>query len=245
MRSRSHEPARRDGPQSAVTAVLSAAAAALQGRAVRHDCRQHRRPEPDGDVRRERERDTLKTNYETIDAYLASLELHAVVHRAPDTELGRVAQLVSKTNQFNLTTRRHTEAQIRELANSPAAGVFTMSARDWFGDLGLIAVLIARLEGQTAVVDSLLMSCRALGRKLELAFVDTCFAALERDWNIGTFEAEFLPTKKNAQVERFWDDSAFAPVSAGPEGKRSRSRRPPARPTIFLSSRYQSNEQRR
>jgi FkbH-like protein len=165
----------------------------------------------------ERERSTAQQAFESAEAYLASLGLSAVIHRARPEELTRVAQLVGKTNQFNLTTRRHSEAFIREMADSPESAVYTLTAADRFGDLGLVGVLIARKEGVAGVVDSLLLSCRALGRKLELAFVHTALDELDRDWGVQEWKASYLKTAKNAQVEKFWNRLGFDPVESGAE----------------------------
>lgn len=160
----------------------------------------------------ERERTQAQKSFASTEEYLASLELKAIIHEAPSAELARVAQLLGKTNQFNLTTRRHSEALVREFAESPDAAVYTLAASDRFGDLGLVAVLIVRREGEVGTVDTLLMSCRALGRKLEYVFVEHCLAELERRWQLRTWRAAYLPTKKNGQVSEFWDALGFARV---------------------------------
>jgi FkbH-like protein len=164
-----------------------------------------------------RQRDRAMQDFASPAEYLRSLQLRATIHAAQVDELPRVAQLVSKTNQFNLTTRRHTEGQIRELANDPDSAVFTLAAGDRFGDLGLVGVLIARREEETGVVDSLLVSCRALGRKLEVVFVQTCLQRLQMRWNLTGWRAEYLPTKKNRQVARFWEDMGFCRVDVTSE----------------------------
>jgi FkbH-like protein len=166
----------------------------------------------------ERERAELKAGAGSGDEYLASLGIRAVIHPAREAELPRVAQLFSKTNQFNLTTRRLSEEQLRDLAQGPDSVVFTMTAGDRFGDLGLIAVLTARRDGSAGVIDSLLMSCRALGRRLEQAFVDHALTHLERQWGVREWRAEYIPTRKNGQVEGFWDQTGFEPVQTGPAG---------------------------
>jgi FkbH-like protein len=146
-------------------------------------------------------------------AYLESLGLRADVSRVSASTLSRVAQLVAKTNQFNLTTRRHSEEQLARLAHGDDTAVFALSAQDKFGDLGLVGVLIARREGDSAHVDSLLLSCRALGRDLEVAFVDRCLDSLERLWSVSEWTAEYRPTPKNLQVARFWDRLGFASIA--------------------------------
>jgi FkbH-like protein len=158
----------------------------------------------------ERGRSESKSAFASQEEYLTSLELKAVIHEATDTELPRVAQLLGKTNQFNLTTRRHSEALVREFSASPDAAIYTLAASDRFGDLGLVGALIAIREGEDATVDTLLMSCRALGRNLELAFVEHCLSELEKRWNPRSWRCAYLPTKKNGQVAEFWDSLGFS-----------------------------------
>lgn len=166
----------------------------------------------------ERGRVEAQSSFGSPDEYLASLDLKAIIHEATESELPRVAQLLSKTNQFNLTTRRHSESLVREFAASPDAAVYTLAASDRFGDLGIVGVLIARRDGSAGVIDSLLMSCRALGRKLEIAFVDHCLTALEERWQVREWRAEYLPTKKNGQVAEFYDSLGFSRVDSSAAG---------------------------
>jgi len=112
--------------------------------------------------------------------------------------LPRIVQLINKTNQFNLTTRRRGDAEVRALL---AAGAYSqaMRAGDRFGDSGLTGVLIAVPEGDGLRVDTWLMSCRVLGRRLE----EVMFAALVRyaaENRYVHITGEYIPTAKNSQV---------------------------------------------
>lgn len=157
----------------------------------------------------EAQRTNHKQQFENIDDFLASLELTAHIHPMKEQEIPRVAQLTQKTNQFNLTTRRYSQSDVEQFAASTETEVFTLSVRDKFGDSGLTGVLIARHQEGLGVIDSLLMSCRILGRQLEIAFVDECFSQLEKKWNIEKWQAEYIPSKKNQQVQDFWDRLQF------------------------------------
>ncbi len=158
----------------------------------------------------ERERAGQRTSHATVNEYLASLEQVLDIWPAGAEDLARVTQLTQKTNQFNLTTRRYSEGQVEAMMNDASAGVIAMSVRDRYGELGTTGVLIAVREGDSARVDTLLLSCRVLGRKLEFAFVDRCLARLERDWGISEWRAEYLPTRKNGQVADFWERVGFS-----------------------------------
>jgi FkbH-like protein len=155
--------------------------------------------------------------FSTAEEFLASLEIRASIRMAKDHELSRVAQLTQKTNQFNLTTRKYSEAEIRDLAGREDCAVYALSARDRFGDLGLTGVLIAKRADATAVIDTLLMSCRVLGRRLELQFVTECLRQLIERWRVGRWEAEYVRTEKNRQVVNFWDQFGFEPVAKDPD----------------------------
>lgn len=150
-----------------------------------------------------------QAKFESLDQYLASLSLSISVHPVRDDEVPRVAQLTQKTNQFNLTTRRYPEARIAALSSDPDWEVMSLFVRDKFGESGLTGVLIARREGEVGIVDSLLMSCRILGRNIEKAFIAEAFAEMARSWGVKAWRAEFIPTLKNQQVAEFWPSIGF------------------------------------
>lgn len=154
-----------------------------------------------------------QAKYETLDQYLASLSLSIAVHHARPDEVLRIAQLTQKTNQFNLTTRRYSEAQIAAFAADPSWGVISLSVRDKFGDSGLTGVLIARNDGDCGTIDTFLMSCRILGRNIEVAFVLKALELMERTWCINSWKAEYMPTQKNQQVADFWRLMGFTEIS--------------------------------
>jgi FkbH-like protein len=155
------------------------------------------------------QRRTERNQHANLEDYLSSLGQVATIHAATDGEARRVVQLTQKTNQFNLTTRRYSDHDIANFRASPDACVYTLSARDRFGSLGLAGVFIAHRRQDTAVVDSLLMSCRALGRHLEFTFVLECMRYIAADWQVQAWEAEYLPSPKNNQVADFWSALGF------------------------------------
>jgi FkbH-like protein len=155
-----------------------------------------------------------RSSHTTVDEYLASLDQVLRIWCAEPDDLARITQLTQKTNQFNLTTRRYSEGQISAFMDGKDTVVYAMSVTDRYGDLGITGVLIARRDGDAAIVDTLLLSCRVLGRKFENAFVDRCLAQVEQEWGVSEWRAEFLPTKKNSQVAEFWDRVGFSVLSA-------------------------------
>ncbi len=155
--------------------------------------------------------------YENLDQFLFSLSISIAVHYVHVAEVPRVAQLTQKTNQFNLTTRRYSESQILRLVNDPKWAVMSLSVRDKFGDSGLTGVLVASREGNTAVIDTLLLSCRILGRNIEIAFALRAIDIIGRAWPVNTWKAEYIRTQKNPQVANFWATLGFTVVDSNNE----------------------------
>ena len=149
-------------------------------------------------IRGNLERKAVEANAGSVDEYLAQLEIKAELAAFDEVTLPRIVQLIQKTNQFNLTTRRRTDAEVRALM---AAGAFTLAMRasDRFGDSGLTGVLIAAREGECLRVDTWLMSCRVLGRRLD----EVMFAAVVRYAEANGYRhivGEYIATAKNGQV---------------------------------------------
>lgn len=159
--------------------------------------------------RDEAKRKQEQIKFHTLDQYLASLSLSVAIHPVTKWEVPRVAQLTQKTNQFNLTTRRYSEAKISALSCDNNWTVMSLVVRDKFGESGLTGVLIARRDGAVGIIDSLLMSCRILGRNIEKAFVLEALTIMERTWGPRVWRAEFISTPKNHQVAEFWTSMGF------------------------------------
>jgi len=159
--------------------------------------------------RDERERESSRADMVSLDEYLASLQIIAKITTATPEAIPRIAQLFLKTNQFNLTTRRLVAFEVEQLMTSESNAIFTMSASDRFGDLGLVGVMIAERRGTEAGVTDLLLSCRALGRGLELALASEVIRRLSLEWGITRWLAYFVPSLKNAQARDFWDRAGF------------------------------------
>lgn len=163
----------------------------------------------------EAQRKQMKHSSASLDEFLQNLQLEASVEDVNDHNLARVTQLTNKTNQFNLTTRRYTEAQVREMADDPQGwmGVFQLSDR--MGSYGIIGVLACRpVTDQEATweIDTWLMSCRTLGRQMEKFMLDRVVeAAAER--GIQRIVGLYLPTAKNQLVKELYDQLEFRRIS--------------------------------
>jgi FkbH-like protein len=152
----------------------------------------------------------------SVAAFLVSLDMEAQVGRCDATTLERVHQLIQKTNQFNLTTRRHKLDDVRRLSQSPDAAVAWLRLADRYGDSGLVcAGIVERADERTWVIDTLLMSCRVMGRHVEDAFL-SYLAELAREGGAQVLRGVYRPTAKNAPMKAFYPQRGF--VAAGDDG---------------------------
>jgi FkbH-like protein len=158
----------------------------------------------------------MSTSGTDMAAYLTSLEMHSVVSEFTPVDVPRISQLINKSNQFNVTTRRRSEAEVEALMTDPTHYGFSVRLADKFGDNGLISVVVVRLEGMTAVVDTWLMSCRVLKRQMEdevvnemvrLAILRGCTEII----------GHYLPTEKNGMVRDLFPRMGFTSVEETPE----------------------------
>lgn len=156
------------------------------------------------------ERKRHEESYANVDEFLASLSLEVTIAKASSFSIPRIAQLTQKTNQLNVTTRRYSEAEISTMAESPDTDVYAVSVRDKFGDNGIVGVLIAIYEGRTCRIDTLLLSCRVIGRNIETAMLaHLADAALAR--NVDALVGEFIPTAKNGPAAEIFTRAGFTP----------------------------------
>jgi len=147
--------------------------------------------------------------------FLKSLGLVVEVLRGDKAESARCAQLTQRTNQFNLTTRRYTADDIERMKSDPRALVLALRARDRFGDYGVIALALARRDDEArASIDTLLMSCRIIGKSVETVLLNR-LCAWAADCGCGRVVGEYLPTKKNALVKDFFTRHGFRDVAGG------------------------------
>jgi FkbH-like protein len=162
----------------------------------------------------ERDRRTLSAAASSFEEFLASLEQQATIEPVCDASLARAAQLCQRTNQFNLTTRRYDAAELERMLGEDGVELYTLAVSDRFGDSGITGLAILRLADEQAEIDTFLMSCRILGRRLEdalLAFLAERASASGAHSLIGRFE----PTAKNAQAADFYRARDFEPAVGG------------------------------
>jgi FkbH-like protein len=168
--------------------------------------------------RTEAQRENLRASAASLDEFLSSLQLEASVEPITEKNLARVTQLVNKTNQFNVTTRRYTEAQVRARAEHPRGWTAAFHMSDRMGSYGLIGVLFCVPGAETSEweIDTWLMSCRTLGRQMEKFMFDRLAdAAVEA--GIRRITGVYRPTQKNVLVRELFDQLGFTRVSESPE----------------------------
>ena len=127
---------------------------------------------------------------------------------ASETDLGRIEQMFQRTNQFNTTTRRYSRGQLALFAGSANHELVLASVRDKFGDHGIVAAALLRLE-ETAVIDSLLMSCRVIGRGVETAML-ACLASIAQERGYNDLHAEYVATSKNTPSRNVFVNNGFS-----------------------------------
>ena len=165
-------------------------------------------------------RESLRTAYGSLDEFLAQLDMRASAVVITTANIGRVTQLVNKTNQFNLTTRRYTDSQIARLAADQAGWARAFHLADRFGDYGLVGLLLCVATARDSwEIDTWLMSCRVLGRRMEhFMFDQLCEAA--RAAGITSIVGVYRPTAKNAQVADLLTRLGFRATAEEPDETR-------------------------
>ncbi len=145
------------------------------------------------------QRNTYQSGFRDYAEFLASLEMTAEIAPFSSVYLERITQLINKTNQFNLTTRRYTSAEVESISKDSSFITLYGRLADRFGDNGLVSVLIGRVAEDTVELDLWLMSCRVLNREMEFAMFDALVEQCQRR-GIRRIVGVYIPSKKNKMV---------------------------------------------
>jgi FkbH-like protein len=165
-----------------------------------------------------RQRERLKASTTDLDSYLRSLEMELIWRQFDKVGLQRTVQLINKTNQFNLTTRRYTEEDVLAVMEDRRAFGLQLRLVDRFGDNGIIAIVIGKMNGpEDLVIDTWLMSCRVLGRQVEPTTLNLIAETAKR-LGARRLIGEYLPTKKNGMVKDHYAKLGFTVVKTGEDG---------------------------
>lgn len=153
-------------------------------------------------------RSELQQQFASMDEFYESLAMEMEIQAVTPANLARVAQLTQKTNQFNLTTKRYTEEQVSAMSADPSWQLCAVKVKDRFGDNGIVGVAFTKVTGQEAEIDTLLLSCRVIGRTIETAFLSYIAEGAKRA-GATTLKGWYLPTKKNSPCKEFYAAHRF------------------------------------
>ncbi len=156
----------------------------------------------------ERQRDQLQQQVGSIDEWLKGLNIQVRAEKLNPANLARTTQLLNKTNQLNLSTRRLNEGELTEWSRGNNRGLWAISVSDRFGDAGLTGILSVETEGEVARVVDYVLSCRVMGRKVEETMLHMAIAAATSA-GARRLEAKYLPTAKNKPCLKVFVGSGF------------------------------------
>jgi FkbH-like protein len=163
-------------------------------------------------------REEASVGFKNLESYIKSLSIKLQIHIDDSSIIPRMSQMTQKTNQFNLTTKRYSEADIKSFVDSEIYSVISVGVMDKFGDNGITALAIIKKNDKTAKIDTFLMSCRIIGRNIEYSFFDYLINFLKQN-GIKEVSAKYHRTLKNDQVSDFYDNLGFSLVNKINENK--------------------------
>jgi FkbH-like protein len=131
-----------------------------------------------------------------------------------ETGRKRITQLIAKSNQFNLTTKRYSESMVAALETDVNSIALQARLKDVFGDNGMISAVVATREGDRAIIDLWIMSCRVIGRKVELGLL-SALVSKAKEWGCSEIVGVYRPTSRNALVKDHYATLGFKKCSEG------------------------------
>ena len=161
--------------------------------------------------RAERQRRTERANVSSTEDWLRSLDIRIEVERFSPVNEQRIVQLIGKTNQLNLSTRRLSVGEIRDWLAAPNRALWSFKVTDRFGDMGLTGIISVEVSNGIGRIVDFILSCRVMGRNVEEVMVHT---AVQHAMEGGAdkVQANFLPTERNRPCLDFWTKSGFAEI---------------------------------
>lgn len=161
------------------------------------------------------QRAQAQRSFVDFDSFLESLDIQITIEAANEFNIPRIAQMTQKTNQFNLTTKRYTDADVRSFVQA-GWRIWCISVADKFGDNGITGCVM--VNGDT--IDTLLLSCRILGKGIEKAFLKKTLFLL-KEQGVKSIWAHYSPTTKNTQVKSFYESCGFPCVAQEVDGRKA------------------------
>jgi len=157
----------------------------------------------------QRERKTLEKSSNNLDNFLKNMDLKITIKKIDSFTIPRISQLILKTNQFNLTTKRYSLEEIQKMSQNNNMLIGCVQVKDKFGDNGITAAFIVEKNGTKEwILDTFLLSCRVMGRQIEKSILGYIIKLAKQN-NVNKIIANFIPTKKNQPIENFLPDCGF------------------------------------
>ena len=157
----------------------------------------------------QRERKTHEDSSNNLEDFLKNMDLKITIKKADSFTIPRISQLILKTNQFNLTTKRYSFEEIQTMSTDPNFLMGCVQVEDKFGDNGITAAFIVEKNNSKEwIIDTFLLSCRVMGRQIEKSILSYIIKIAKQN-NIQKIIANFIPTKKNQPIENFLPDCGF------------------------------------
>jgi len=157
----------------------------------------------------QRKRNELRSGFSDLESFLKELKIEIGIMKVNNFSIPRASQLSQKTNQFNLTTRRYSEEDIKSFLDNKDYILRLVHVKDRFGDYGITGMAVLRkIDAQTVDIDTFLLSCRILGKDIEFAFLQELINEAEQH-NIQKITAKFVSTIKNAPAANFLNEAGF------------------------------------
>jgi len=156
----------------------------------------------------QRQRKFLSDSSTDMTSYLKALNIKITIEKANKFNIPRISQLTQKTNQFNLTTKRYMEEDIKRISNNDDYLVFCIQVEDKFGDNGIVGNAIVEKKSQKWIIDTFLLSCRVIGRRIEDAML--CYILKQAEIaGAKKLIGHYIPTKKNIPAKDFYTNNGF------------------------------------
>lgn len=162
----------------------------------------------------EKKRSALKQSVHSLDEWLKTLNIRVSVSKPDAGSIARTGQLLNKTNQMNLSTRRMTELELVQWLEDPNHHLWTFRVSDKFGDSGLTGIVSLQVTGDEAVIVDFILSCRVIGRKIEETMVAKAIH-FSKDMHLARVKARYVPTPKNKPCLEFLKRSGFTADADG------------------------------
>jgi FkbH-like protein len=157
---------------------------------------------------RKKRRELMKSKA-SLEDFFKSLDIKLEIKYADRFSIPRVTSLINRANQFNLTTLRYNQTEVKDMSfNANQFKVYSLKVEDKFGDEGIVGVAIIRKKGKEWIIDSFLLSCRVIGRKIETVLLAKIISDAKKN---GTPKVvgKYIPTKKNVPAKSFYKDHGF------------------------------------